>query len=279
MERAAFVPCPTVHAPLVDVTTARPRRRYVVAAGSAQARRTAALSVGPPVKDLFAQDVGVAGVLRQLTQHLQLQRPDPAVTTAVDDRVEAQGSHRAPRPFTSPAMGGLHRSDRVVLGQREGLGRGGGDADLGVGATADRLVEPDAFDVRDVLDQTEQRRLRRDQPKPGFLLGETVEGVVERRPILVQQFIEARPEFRGPRIALVRRCSDRPSTLPTSSRRAASDHAAPTFCWRGRCRQSGLDEPPRRRLAVNVRFGDGGQRRSQAPRRPQAQVADGSRRA
>ena len=172
-------------------------------------------------KDLFAEDVGVAGVLRQLTQHLQLQRPDPAVTTAVDDRVEAQGSHRAPRPFTSPAMGGLHRSDRVVLGQREGLGRGGGDADLGVRAAADRLVEPDAFDVRDMLDQTEQRRPRRDQPKSGFLLGETVEGVVERRPILVQEFIETRAKVRGPRIARFGRCSDRPSTLPTSSRRSS----------------------------------------------------------
>jgi hypothetical protein len=30
------------------------------------------VSGGPPVKDLFAQDVGVADVLRELTQHLQL---------------------------------------------------------------------------------------------------------------------------------------------------------------------------------------------------------------
>jgi hypothetical protein len=29
-----------------------------------------AVSAAPPVKDLFAQDVGVAGVLREFTQHL-----------------------------------------------------------------------------------------------------------------------------------------------------------------------------------------------------------------
>jgi hypothetical protein len=51
-------------------------------------------------------------------------------------------------------MGDLHRSDRVVLRQREGPGGAGGDADVGVGVAADRLVEPDAFDVCDVLDQT-----------------------------------------------------------------------------------------------------------------------------
>jgi hypothetical protein len=46
----------------------------------------------PPVKDLFAQDVGVACVLREFTQHLQLQRPHGAAATAVDDCVEAQGN-------------------------------------------------------------------------------------------------------------------------------------------------------------------------------------------
>jgi hypothetical protein len=65
--------------------------------------------------------------------------------------------HGAPRPLTSAAIGGLDRGDRVLLRQREGTVRGGGNADVGVGAATDRLVEPDAFDERDVLDQAEKR--------------------------------------------------------------------------------------------------------------------------
>jgi YVTN family beta-propeller protein len=99
-------------------------------------------SVDPAGKDLFAQDVGVAGVLSELSQYLQVQCPHGAMASAVDDCVEVPGGHRAPRRFTSPAMSGLHRNDGVVFRQREGLGRRGRNADLGVGAPADRPVDP-----------------------------------------------------------------------------------------------------------------------------------------
>jgi hypothetical protein len=47
------------------------------------------VSVGPPVKDLLAQDVGMAGVLSKLSQYLQVQCPHRGVAAAVDDCVEA----------------------------------------------------------------------------------------------------------------------------------------------------------------------------------------------
>src|SRR4029453_17832501 len=87
------------------------------------------------------------------------------VATTVDDLIERKRSHRLPRAFTSLPMGGLDRRDRVALRQDEGTIRRGRDADLGVGAARDRLIEPDTLDIRDMLDETEQRGLRRNEPR------------------------------------------------------------------------------------------------------------------
>ena len=130
---------------------------------------------GRAVEDLLPEDVRVAGVLCELAEHLQLQGPHQAVATTVDDVVEGERSHGSPGLFTSLSMGGLDRRDRVALRHDERTVRCGRDADLGVGAARDGLVEPDTFDIRDVLDQPEQGGLRRDESGPCFLLAEIIE--------------------------------------------------------------------------------------------------------
>ena len=91
--------------------------------------------------------------------------------------------------------GGVPREDggdRVVVVEHEALVGSGRDAELGPRPALDGLAEPDPLDERRVLDQSEQRRGRRHQSRPGLLLGEPVEqgddlvaGVVDEREHLV----------------------------------------------------------------------------------------------
>jgi hypothetical protein len=61
---------------------------------------------------LLPEDVGVAGVLCEFAEHLQLQGPHQAVATTLDDVIEGERSHGLPRQFTSLPMGGL--DDAIV---------------------------------------------------------------------------------------------------------------------------------------------------------------------
>src|SRR5690606_25494822 len=150
-------------------------------------------------------------------------------------------------------VGGLHHLDRVALGPGERAVDGGGDADLGVGAAGDRLVEPHALDERGVLDEAEQRGLRRHQAGPGLLLAQTIEAVVERGPVLVDELVDAlglvvgpaQPattgSFSQPRTVLVLACTalsqstshsgTRLSTSSSASRPARRASAAPRQKW------------------------------------------------
>src|SRR5215204_3290861 len=130
-----------------------------------------------------------------------MQGPHPALATTFDDVIEGERSHGLPRQFTSLPMGGLDRRDRVALRQAEGTIRRGRDADLGVGAARDGLIEPDSFDVRDVLEQPEEGGPRRHESEPCFLLAEIMERVVQRRPIAVDEFVEAYAEICRPLVA------------------------------------------------------------------------------
>ena len=53
------------------------------------------------VEDLLTEDVGMAGVLRELADHLQQQGPHQPVAATFDDVIEGERSHRLPRPFTN----------------------------------------------------------------------------------------------------------------------------------------------------------------------------------
>jgi len=90
------------------------------------------------------------------------------------------------------------RGDGVRLVQDERAIRAGRDADLFGGARGDRLVEPHAFDVGDVFDQTEQRGLRRHQVLACLLLGKSIEAVTQRVPIGVEQLVQPVPHVLRP---------------------------------------------------------------------------------
>ena len=64
------------------------------------------MSVFASAEDLLTQSVDVPGVLGELTQHLQLQRPDRAVASTVDDLIEGESSDRAAGHVATLAMGG-----------------------------------------------------------------------------------------------------------------------------------------------------------------------------
>ncbi len=118
------------------------------------------------------------GVLGELAQHLQVERPYGALAATVDDVVERQLRHGTARGCTSAPMGGLDRRDGVGLGECEGSVRSACDADFFVGPAGDGLVEPDAFDVGNVLEQAEQGGLRRHETPPRLLVGHAVEAVM-----------------------------------------------------------------------------------------------------
>lgn len=95
-------------------------------------------------------------------------------------------------------MGRLRRCDGVGPLQREGPVDRGGDPDLRIRAAADGLVEPDALHEGDVLDQTQQGGLRGDEPKARLLLGQTVQAVVQRGPVAVDQLVQPLPHLGRP---------------------------------------------------------------------------------
>jgi hypothetical protein len=53
------------------------------------------------------------------------------------------------------------------------------------------LIEPHTLDKGGVLDQTQQCRLRRHEALPGFILCQSIEAVVKRRPVLIDQLVKA----------------------------------------------------------------------------------------
>jgi hypothetical protein len=145
-------------------------------------------------QDLFAEDVGVAGVLSELSEHLQVEGPHRPFSATGHHGVELELGHPFSRCLASMSMGVLHRCDGVLISECEGAVDRVGDSDLGVGATRHGLVEPDPLDEGDVLEQAEERRRRRDEPHPGLVLGQAVDAGVERRAVLVDQLFEALAE-------------------------------------------------------------------------------------
>ena len=91
-------------------------------------------------QDLLAQDVGMPGMLRELTEHLQPQCPDRVASATVDDGVERQPGQSAARHLTPAPMGFLNGRDGVSILEREGTVGCTGNADLRVGPAADGLV-------------------------------------------------------------------------------------------------------------------------------------------
>lgn len=57
-------------------------------------------------QDLLVQDVGVAGVLGEFAQHLQVERPHRALTPTLDDVVKSQCGHRRARPVAPSLVSG-----------------------------------------------------------------------------------------------------------------------------------------------------------------------------
>ena len=119
-----------------------------------------------------------------------------------------------PRRLATAAMSVLDGCDRVRIRQREGTVGCTGDADLRRRPTADGLVEPHAFDVGDVLEQSEQRGLRRHEAQPRLLLGQPVQRIVQRCSILVEQLVESLPKIRRPLGGTLGRCTHGRSVSP-----------------------------------------------------------------
>jgi zinc-finger of transposase IS204/IS1001/IS1096/IS1165 len=182
-------------------------------------------SVTTPIQDLLSQDVGVSGVLSKFSQHLKLECPHGPCSTAVDHVVGLQRRHRSARAFATTSILGLHARDGVRVAQGEGPLGGCRDADGRMGAAGDGLVEPHAFDEGHVLDQAQQRRLRGHEAQSGLLLAQTVEAVVQRRPVPVDELVDPVPEIVGP---VTRWIIDErhATTLTTPPRERSGAHAA-----------------------------------------------------
>jgi hypothetical protein len=87
----------------------------------------------------------------EFAQRLQVQRPDRALTTPVHDIVKTQRRQHDPRLVATTLMSGQSRGNVVGLRKSEGAVRAGGDANLLLRPSGQRLVEPDALDVGDVF--------------------------------------------------------------------------------------------------------------------------------
>ena len=87
---------------------------------------------------------------------LQLQRPHRAVTATVDHGVERLLAHGAARHLAPLPMGLFDACDGVRTAKGEGTVGCARDADVFEGPATAGLVEPDALDVGDVLEQAEQ---------------------------------------------------------------------------------------------------------------------------
>ncbi|GAB3837750.1 hypothetical protein GCM10029963_03060 [Micromonospora andamanensis] len=87
-------------------------------------------------------------------------------------------------------MGLLDCGDRVTVAEEERIVRRLRDADLGARPTRDGFVEPDLFDERRVLHQTQQRGPGGHQGTACLFLGQPVQAAVERRAVLVEERLE-----------------------------------------------------------------------------------------
>ena len=92
----------------------------------------------------------------------------------------------------------LHRSDRVGVPQRERASDGRRNSDLLGRATCHSLVEPHPFDEARVLDEAQQRRLRRHEPPASFFLAQCIQRVVQRMPVLVDELLDPLVQSVGP---------------------------------------------------------------------------------
>jgi hypothetical protein len=147
---------------------------------------------------LLAQNVGVSLVLGKFSQHLEMQRPHWSFSTTGHRCVGGQLRKSLSRQFASRSMSSLHGRNRVGLVQCERSSRGRGDANIGVWTASDGLFEPHPFNEGDVFDQPEQRGVRRQQSRPGFVFAQPVERVVQRRSTVVNQLIKSPTKFDGP---------------------------------------------------------------------------------
>jgi hypothetical protein len=171
-------------------TVAATPGRTTTGSWSARSRRT--FSRNSAGADLLTQDVGVPAVVRQLAQDLQVhpaQRARPGPVTG-DDGVQWQVRDRRPGRLAGRPVGRRDGGDGVVVAEPERLVRGLHQAQRPTGRAADALLEPHPLHPRDVLDQPEQRRRRRDEAAAGLLLGEAVEGRLEGAAVLLDERVE-----------------------------------------------------------------------------------------
>jgi hypothetical protein len=146
--------------------------------------------------DLLPQDVGVAAVLRELPEHVEI---DPAhrqrsSTIPRNDVVDTQLSCNGARCIADFSVPRSHGLDGVARVELEGLVRPGRAPDVGAGTPRDRLVEPHQLDKRGVLHQPEQGRLGRNEAEAGLFFTDAIEAVVECSPVVVQKRLELIPE-------------------------------------------------------------------------------------
>ena len=146
----------------------------------------------PGGEDLFPQVIGVTAVLSELTQGVEVDPSHREWSSAVPVHhvVESHVSCGGSGVGTHLAVGGSDRLDGVVVGELERVIGAFGATDLGPRTAGDRLVEPHQLDEPCVLHQAEQGGLGRDQPAARLLLGQVVEAVVQRLPVVVEERLE-----------------------------------------------------------------------------------------
>lgn len=125
----------------------------------------------------------------ELAEHVQEHPAHWEWTPAIpgDDRIERQRRHRVARPLTRCPICGQDGGDRVGIIEDERLVGIGCDPQLGSRPAADGFDEPHLLDERDVLDETEQRGVRRHETLSGLVFGEAVEASFERPTMFVDE--------------------------------------------------------------------------------------------
>ena len=149
--------------------------------------------IGPPGgEDVFPQDVGVTAVLGELAKGVEVDPSHGEWSSAisVDHVVESKVSCGGSGVNTDLAVSGSDRLDGVVGGEFEGVIGGFGAADLGPCTAGDGLVEPHQLDESCVLHEAEQGGPGRDQPAARLLIGQVVEAVVQRPPVVVEERLQ-----------------------------------------------------------------------------------------
>lgn len=80
--------------------------------------------------------------------------------------------------------------DGVVVIDHEGLRRTANQAELNPRPAPDAFLEPHSLHPRHMLEQPEKRCGRRDQAFPRLLLGDTIEGCLDRDPVVLDERLE-----------------------------------------------------------------------------------------